>query len=110
MPYLDRGLDKGTECVSALYPTHRSFKSTIYFQPHVPTWTGSTQTDLSQHDWKIVCKFVLLLKVSVNNFSVMLGRFSVFLALTSTKLRIKCLAQGHNAVSPVSFELATLRP
>ena len=32
----------------------------------------------------------------------------VFLGWTSTKQRIKCLAQGHNAVSPVSLELAIL--
>ena len=32
-------------------------------------------------------------------FSVILGR--VFMDLTSTKQRIKCLAQGHNAVPPV---------
>ena len=40
--------------------------------------------------------FCLILYVLVNNFSVMSGW--VFLGWTSTKQRIKCLAQGHNAV------------
>ena len=53
---------------------------------------------------------MLLLYGPVNNFSVMLGRIPVFLALTNTKPRIKCLAQGLNAVSPVSFEPANLSP
>ena len=43
-------------------------------------------------------------------FSVMLGHLSVFLCWTSTQHRIKCLAQGHNTVIPVSLELMTLRP
>ena len=47
----------------------------------------------------------------VNNFSVMSGRFPVFLGGTSTKQQIKCLAPGYNIVTPpvVSLELATLR-
>ena len=49
--------------------------------------------------------FCLILYVPVNNFSVMSGQ--VFLALTSTKQRIKCLAQGHNAVPPVRLEPTT---
>ena len=40
----------------------------------------------------------LILYVPVNTFSVMTGR--VFPGLSSTKKRIKCLAQGHNAMSP----------
>ena len=51
------------------------------------------------------CLFDLILYILVNNFSVMLGQ--VFLGCTSTKLRIKCHAQGHNAVSPVRLELET---
>ena len=38
--------------------------------------------------------FGLILYILVNNFSVMSGQD--FLGLTSTKQRIKCLAQGHN--------------
>ena len=38
-----------------------------------------------------------------NNFSVMSRR--VFLGWTSTKQRIKCLAQGHNAVPLVLYPL-----
>ena len=52
--------------------------------------------------------FVLILYISVNNFSVMSGKFPVFLGKTSTKQRIKCFAQGHNTVSTVSFEPVTL--
>ena len=35
----------------------------------------------------------------------MQGRVPVFLGCTSTKQRIKCLAQGHNTVPPISLEL-----
>ena len=54
--------------------------------------------------------FVLILKSQTNNFSVKSEQFSVSLGWTSTKQRIKCLAQGHNTVTPegVSLELATL--
>ena len=51
--------------------------------------------------------FVLILSSPVNNFSVMSGQ--VFLGLTSTKQRIKCLAEGHNTVPSVSIEPATLQ-
>ena len=51
--------------------------------------------------------FDLILYVPVNSFSVMSGRF--FLGRTSTKQGIMCLAQGHNAVTPVRLEPATLR-
>ena len=43
----------------------------------------------------------------VNIFSVKSGR--VFLGWTSTKQRIKCLAQGHNTVPPVRLEPALVR-
>ena len=49
----------------------------------------------------------LILYVPVNSFSVMPGQ--VFLGLTSTKQRTRCLAQGHNAVAPVRIEPATSR-
>ena len=45
-------------------------------------------------------RFGLILYVPVDIFSVMSGR--VFLGLTSTKQRIKCFAQGHNTVPPVT--------
>ena len=54
-----------------------------------------------------LCLFLLMLYVSVNNFSVTSGRCPVFLAWTSAKQRIKC--QGHNTVLLVSLELVTLR-
>ena len=38
-------------------------------------------------------------------FLVIPGCFPVFLGLTSTKQMIKCLAQGHNTVPPVSLKL-----
>ena len=51
--------------------------------------------------------FELILDVPVNNFSVMLGQ--VFLEWTSTKQGLMCLAQGHNAVTPVRLEPTALR-
>ena len=42
----------------------------------------------------------------MNSFSVMSGQ--VFLGLTSTKQRIKCLAQGHNTVPLVKLKPAPL--
>ena len=50
--------------------------------------------------------FVLIFYVSVNNFSFISGW--VFLDRTSTKQRIKCLVQRHNAVPPVRLEPSTL--
>ena len=49
--------------------------------------------------------FLLMFYVPVNNFSVMSG---VFLSCTSSKQRIKRLAKGHNTVTLMSLELATL--
>ena len=43
----------------------------------------------------------------INNLSVIKGW--VFLGWTSTKLGLMCLAQGHNAVTPVRLEPAALR-
>ena len=51
---------------------------------------------------EFVCWF---LYTPVNNFSVMQGL--VFLGLTSTKQKIRCLAQGDNAVPPVRLEPGT---
>ena len=53
------------------------------------------------------CLFVRFDYVLVNNYSSISGW--VFLGLTSTKQRIKCLAQGHNTVPPVRLEPATPR-
>ena len=46
-----------------------------------------------------------ILYLSLNSFSVMLGRVSV--GLSGTKQRIKCLAQRHNAAPLVKLETAT---
>ena len=51
--------------------------------------------------------FDLILYIPVNNLSVMSGR--VFLGLTSTKLGLMCLAQGHNTVTLVKLKPATPR-
>ena len=58
------------------------------------------QSQSKQFGIRSVCLFVWILYVQVNNFSVMLGQ--VFMAWSSTMQRIKCLAQGHNAVLSVS--------
>ena len=42
---------------------------------------------------------VLLINVPVNNFSIILGWFPIFLRWTSTKQRIKYLPQGHNTMT-----------
>ena len=52
---------------------------------------------------------VLMLYISVNNFSIMSGHFPVFLGGTSAKQRIKCLDQGHNIVPLVYLKQATLQ-
>ena len=49
--------------------------------------------------------FYLILYVPVNIFEVMSGWVS--LGLTSTKQRIKCLAQEHNAAHTVRLQPAT---
>ena len=54
------------------------------------------------------CKWSLLfliLYAPINNFSLFSGRVSLVWA--STKQRIKCLAQGHNAVPPVRLKPTT---
>ena len=53
--------------------------------------------------------FVSMLYVSVNNFTVVSGRFPVFLGWTSTKHLIKCLAQGHNTVTTDRPSISNLR-
>ena len=53
-----------------------------------------------------VC-FDWILYNSVNSISVISGQ--VFMGLTSTKQRINCLAQGHNAVALVRIEHVTPR-
>ena len=70
-------------------------------------WTTQIQYSYEPAKWYTKhnirpCLFVLILYVQVNNFSVM--STSLFLGLTSTKQRIECLAQGHNAVLPVKLE------
>ena len=62
------------------------------------------QLRIRQHLNKI-CLFVwLILYVLVNNISVTSGQ--IFLVWTSTKLGLMCLAQRHNAVTPVRLEPA----
>ena len=77
-------------------------------------WTGwSAPTSLANPEDRFsriraFCLFVSNLNVQVNTFSVKSGR--VFLDSTSTKQQIKCLAQGHNTVTPlvVGLELPSL--
>ena len=53
--------------------------------------------------------FVLILYAPVNNISVLPGRG--FLSQASTKHRIKCLTQGHNAElrNCINFEINHIR-
>ena len=55
----------------------------------------------------MICLLDLILYFPVNNFSVMLKQ--LFLGWASTKHRIKCLAQEHNAVPPVRLKPLTPR-
>ena len=55
------------------------------------------------------CTVLMLYVPKATIFSVVSGRSPVFLGWTSTTLRMKGLAQGHNTVSPVSLELATFQ-
>ena len=50
-----------------------------------------------------LAQFVLILYIPVNNFGVLSWPF---IGRASTNQKIKCLAQGHNTVSPVSPEAA----
>ena len=50
----------------------------------------------------------LILYIPVNNFSVMSGQ--VLFGWTSTKQRIKCLAQGHKAVPLAAVKARTRNP
>ena len=63
----------------------------------------TVKNDITFHQYNVLLD--LILYVPVKNFSVMSGR--VFLGLTSTKQRMKCLAQGHNAVPLVRLEPTT---
>ena len=47
----------------------------------------------------IICLLALIIYISVNNFSVMLGQ--VFLGWTSTEQQIKWLVQWHNTITPM---------
>ena len=60
-------------------------------------------TTLFIHPIVVMFLFVLIHYVPVNYFSVMSGRFPVFLGGTSTKQWIKCLAQGHATVTQLSL-------
>ena len=76
---------------------------TLNTHADVSSWTRGLKTLV----WAFifVCLFDLILYVPVNIFSAMSER--VLLGWTSTKQRIKCLAQGHNTVPPVRLEPAT---
>ena len=62
------------------------------------------------NDVRTIFIFVLMLYVIVNNFSVMSGRFPVFLGWTSTKQRIKGLAQTHKHSESAGSESRTSNP
>ena len=82
----------------------------------VPPWLGrkaTKQTKQNDHvhepvhisQWPWLISKVLY--VPVNNFS---SWRDVFMGSSSTKQRMKCLAQGRNTVPPLSLKLATLQP
>ena len=63
--------------------------------------------ECSTYFWIASSLFDLIFYVPVNKFSVMLVQ--VFLGWTSTKQGLLCLAQGHNALTPVRLQPATPR-
>ena len=69
--------------------------------------TRTTQKMVPQYSMLIL--FALMLYIQVNNFSIISGQFPVFLGWTGTKQQTKCLVQGHNTMTPVCLELATLQ-
>ena len=69
---------------------------------------GPTLTKIPGSAHVFFC-FDLILYIPFNKFSVISGR--VFLGLTSTKQRVMCFAQGHNALNavvPVRLKLESL--
>ena len=79
----------------------------LYNTPHYNTDLDIGQSCCGSQIFLSFCLFDLILYVSVNNLSVMSGQ--VFLCLTSTKLWLMCLAQGHKAVTPKRVKPVTLR-
>ena len=57
--------------------------------------------------WTSTCICLICSLRPITNLSVIQGR--VFLGRTSTKLGLMCLAQGHNAVTPLRLEPAAPR-
>ena len=68
------------------------------------SWLRGADREIHPSRSTFVC-LIWFLRPS-NNFSFKLGR--VFLGWTSTKLGLMCLAQGHNSVTPVRLEPASL--
>ena len=78
---------------------------------HIQSWVPRTP---KHSTWcktllKPVCFVCVNALQVINNFSVMSRHFTESLGWTSTKQRIKCLAQGHNTMPPLSLKLVTLR-
>ena len=103
-----------TQILRSKTPLHR-IHGADYF-PKVLSWKEFSKKSIWQKNMLsfLACKelstysLVSTLYIPIVNFSVMSGR--VFLGWTSTKQRIKCLAQGHNIVTPprVRLKPATL--
>ena len=68
-------------------------------------WTLISLLPWERSDLGSYCLFDLILYVTVNTFSVMSGW--VFLGWTSTRQKIKCPSQRHNAEPPVRLKPAT---
>ena len=71
-----------------------------------PLASYKRQVTIQKSEGKIHKRLILSLR-PINNLSFILGR--VFLGWTSIKLGLMCLAQGHNAVTPVRLESAAPR-
>ena len=94
-------------CINSIWNTFLPVKTclllacnTAFYATRTVRAQAASMTTIS---WSF---YFLILYIPVNNFSVM-SRW-VILGLTSTKQRMKYLAQGQNAVPPLRLELARL--
>ena len=91
-------------------PAHQILRQSAKAQPSMRIRAVSPEPYLLAHSNHIRWKFTSTTSAAgwfdslrpINNLSVIKG--PVFLGWTSTKLGLMCLAQGHNAVTPVRLD------
>ena len=78
--------------------------SVSQFWTHIGSW--SCECEWYEVSGKITCFFVCLIWFFTSHQQSFRYKMRVYLRWTSAKLGLTCLAQGHNAVTPVSLEPA----